>query len=325
MRNKLVWVILLSVALLLAAPFAGSLAIGIGDAVRPGPLQSVFWQLRVPRVLMGFVCGALLGLCGLVSQIVFRNSLAAPDVLGISSGAAAGAVLGSRLNLPLWLLGASGGYLLGFGGALLAVLLILAIARLLRSFSIYTLLMSGVALNVFFSALVVLVQYLSDFTNSFSLLRWMMGGIAVTGYREVSVLAIVLLLWGGVIRFQENALLLLSGGDDFAAARGLAVSRFRRLLLLQLAAVNGATVAVCGPIGFVALIVPHMARLFVAGPLRMTAFCSMVLGGALLTAADLVSRLLLAPAELPVGLVTSFVGAPFFLLLLATRLRRPET
>jgi iron complex transport system permease protein len=184
--------------------------------------------------------------------------------------------------------------------------------------------MSGVAINFFYSSIIVIFQYIFDFSDTFSLLRWLMGGIAVAGYREVVFLWVLLAAFLFFIFLFRDEFLLVSAGDDFAVSRGLNAAAFRKYSFLGLALFVGAAVSICGPIGFVALVVPHVARAWGASRYRATVGFTFLLGGGLLVLADLLSRLLAPPVEIPVGIVTSLMGAPFFLALLIAQLKRSD-
>jgi len=323
--NKKLWLLAGLVLLLLAAtPFIGVVAIDLGSLLQQNPGSFIFWQLRLPRALLGFAAGGILALSGLVCQNLFKNSLATPDLLGISSGAAAGTVVALKFNIQLTFLGIGGLYISSFLGALSAILFVFIVARWTRNSSVYTLLMSGVAINFFYSSIIVIFQYVFDFSDTFSLLRWLMGGIAVAGYAEVLVLIVLLILFLIWVFAFRSEFLLISGGDEFAMSRGLNAAVFRKYSFLALAVFVGAVVSICGPIGFVALVVPHVSRSWGASRYRTTVGFTFLLGGGLLVAADLLSRLLVPPVEIPVGIVTSLMGAPFFLALLVAQLKKAD-
>ncbi len=321
--NKKVWGLAVFIFFfLLVSPFLGIVHIDLRTIFQDNPGSFIFWQLRVPRVLLGFIAGAILALSGLVCQNLFKNSLATPDLLGISSGAAAGAVVALKFNLYLPFLGMGGLYFFSFLGALSAVIFIFVIAKSIKNSSLYTFLMSGVAINFFYSALIVFFQYTFDYSDTFSLLRWLMGGVSVSGYKEIVFLLLPLLIFLLVVFFFKKEFLLISAGEDFAQSRGLDVARFRILSFLALSFFVGTVVSICGPIGFIALIVPHLARSWGGSDYASTVAFTFLLGGGLLVLADFLARILMPPVEIPVGIVTSLFGAPFFLLLLIAQLKK---
>jgi iron complex transport system permease protein len=318
------WLVLLTVLLLVCAPFLGITPIGLQGIFQDSPNSFIFWHLRLPRTILGFVAGAILALSGLVCQNLFKNNLATPDLLGISSGAAAGAVIALKFKLHLSFLGGGGVYVFSYLGAISAVLFIFFVARLIKNTSLYTFLMSGVAINFFYSSIIVFFQYIFDYADTFSLLRWLMGGISIAGYREILLLLILLLLFLILVFTFKKEFLLVSAGDDFAQSRGLNVANFRIYSFLGLSFFVGAVVSICGPIGFIALVVPHVSRSWGKSHYNATVAFTFLLGGALLVLADLLARTLIPPVDIPVGIVTSLLGAPFFLLLLIAQLKKTD-
>lgn len=324
MNKKIALLFLAVVLLLLFTPFLGITPIDLRGLFRGSPSSFIFWHLRVPRTILGFVAGAILALSGLVCQNLFKNNLATPDLLGISSGAAAGAVIALKFKIRLSFLGIGGAYAFSYLGAVSAVLFIFLVARLIRNASLYTFLMSGVAINFFYSAIIVFFQYVFDYSDTFSLLRWLMGGISVAGYGEIVFLLILLAIFLLLIFLFQKEFLLVSAGDDFARSRGLNVANFRIYSFLGLAFLVGAVVATCGPIGFIALVVPHVSRSWGQSHFAATVAFTFLLGGGLLVLADLLARTLIPPVDIPVGIVTALLGAPFFLLLLIAELKKTD-
>ena len=185
MNKKYIVISIFGLLLLVGLPFIGQVKLDIQSLFGENTGSFIFWQLRVPVTILSFIVGSTLALAGLIFQNIFKNSLATPYTLGVSSGAAAASVLAIKLNISISFLGLNGIYLYGFVGALITIFLIIGIAKLVRSFSIYTLLMSGIALNFFFSACILLIQYLSDYAQTTSVLRWLMGSLSVAGYNEI--------------------------------------------------------------------------------------------------------------------------------------------
>ncbi|HSQ34777.1 MAG TPA: iron ABC transporter permease [Candidatus Binatia bacterium] len=324
LNKKLFYLGLAVLMIMLLTPFLGIVPIRWQTIFSSDPGAFVFWQLRVPRTILGFLAGAILALSGLVCQNLFKNNLATPDLLGISSGAAAGAVLALKFNLSISFLGLGGLVFFSYLGALSSVFFVLLISRLVRSTSLYTLLMCGVALNFFYAALIVFCQYFFDMANTFSLLRWLMGGISVVGYQGIVFLTVLLAIFLAAVFFFKREFQLIAAGDPFAQSRGLQVYRFRIYSFLGLAFIVGAVVSLCGPIGFIALIVPHLARLWGRSRYGATIVFSALLGGGFLVLADFLARALLPPIDIPVGIITSLFGAPFFLLLIVAELKKAE-
>jgi iron complex transport system permease protein len=308
--------LLLWFAVLVGAPLVGSQPVSLEDVLRGEPTAAaIFWQLRLPRVLLALLAGAGLAVSGLAFQTLFRNELAEPYTLGIATGAALGAVLSLRLEEAGLLLGMPLVSLASFVGAIGATALVVGLAWR-RQGSTATLLLAGIAVSLSCSALILFLQYLSDSTQTFRMVRWMMGGLSVVGYGEVLWIAPWVL--GGVavllaLRWDLNLLLL---GEELAASRGVDLVRLRLRVLGISALMIGALVAVAGPIGFVGLMVPHMLRRWVGHDHLYLAPACLLGGGAFLAACDVAARTVMAPAELPVGVLTALLGGPFFLWLL---------
>jgi iron complex transport system permease protein len=318
-RTALLILLVAWIATLLLTPLVGSQPISLAGIVRGDPSMAlIFWQIRLPRILLALLGGGALAVSGLGFQTLFRNPLAEPYTLGVSSGAALGAVLALRFDGGQ-LLGLSLVGLASFAGALGATALIVGLALRRQGVETSTLLLAGVAVSLSCSAIILFLQYLADSTQTFRMVRWMMGGLSVVGYREV----LWLLPWvlGGsaalfALRWELNLLLT---GEELAASRGVDLARLRRRVLLATSLMIGALVAVAGPIGFVGLIVPHVLRRFVGHDHLFLVPACILGGGAFLTLCDAVGRTVMSPAELPVGVLTALLGGPFFLWLLVWR------
>lgn len=307
---------LLWVAVLAVAPLVGSQPVSLVDALRGEPTASaIFFQLRLPRVLLALLAGAGLAVSGLAFQTLFRNELAEPYTLGIATGAALGAVLALRLEESGVLMGMPLVSLASFAGAIGATALVVGLAWRRRG-STATLLLAGIAVSLSCSALILFLQYLSDSTQTFRMVRWMMGGLSVVGYSEVLWTAPWVLGGAAVLlalRWDLNLLLL---GEELAASRGVDLVRLRLRVLGVASLMIGALVAVAGPIGFVGLMVPHMIRRWVGHDHLFLAPACLLGGGVFLATCDVAARTVMAPAELPVGVLTALLGGPFFLWLL---------
>lgn len=330
MKRPLVLLFLALVAALVlaGAPFAGMERIpfcallGKGDEVA----ARIFWQLRLPRVVMAFLAGAGLAAGGLAFQALFRNPLAEPFTLGVASGAALGASVYIRLGLPFSLLWISGSSWFAFAGALLALVLVYGMTRTRQGFSTATMLLAGVAVSFCFSSLILFMQYLSDFTQSFLLLRWVMGGLhTVVGFDEVLTVLPLVVVGITILLYLTHELNLVTTGEELAMSRGVTVNRTKILLFVAVSLMVGGIVSVCGPIGFVGLIVPHICRLLVGPDHRYLTPAALLSGAILLSLCDTLSRTIMAPTELPVGILTSLLGGPFFLWLLLGRSPWTET
>ena len=307
----------------LIAPLIGPTPIGLRavfDSTIPfadNVDAQIFFIARLPRALAGALVGAALAAAGVVFQALLRNPLASPFTLGVSAGASLGAMLVIILGVPVSLAGIPAVPLASFTGALGAVGIVYALARFrARGLSTSVLLLAGVTLNSVFSAIIMFVQYLADYTKSFQAVRWLMGDLDVSSYSPiVSVLPLFLVAF---IAFASlpRSLNLLALGPESAAARGVDVLRAQRLAFFSASLATGAAVSLGGPIGFVGIIIPHVIRILVGADHRVVLPASAFLGAAFLVGCDVASRTLMAPLELPVGVITAMLGGPFFLWLL---------
>ena len=278
---------------------------------------NILFQVRLPRILLGALTGATLSVAGAIFQALLRNDLAAPFTLGVSSGAALGAVIAIALSLNFSLLGVPVVSLFSFLGALGAILLVFSLVRTRHGeFPTGVLLLAGVTANFFFAAMVMFIHYLSDFSQSFSIIRWLMGGLDITDYKTVLSISPMVFLGIFILMFVSRDLNLISTGVYSASSRGVNVSKIQKIGFTTASLITGTVVATCGPIGFVGLIVPHTVRLFVGPDLRILIPTSMLFGASFLVACDTLARTILAPTEIPVGIITAMIGGPFFVWLL---------
>ena len=298
-----------------AAPFIGSTSIDMARVFsRSIPFADnvdaqIFFIARLPRALAAALVGGTLAAAGVVFQGLLRNPLATPYTLGVSAGASLGAMIAITFGAGV------GGRRRGLAsllGALLAVLVVYALASAQhRGLSTTVLLLAGVTLNAFFSALILFVQYLSDFAQTFRALRWLMGDLDVAGYAPI--LAALPLVARRVCRLR------LAGAAAEPAQhrrrgrgnRGVDVVRAQRVAFFSASLATGAAVSVGGPIGFVGIIVPHLVRLLVGADHRLVLPASMFFGAAFLVGCDVIARTVLAPLELPVGIITAVIGGRF--------------
>ena len=307
----LIVIALATFVILIISPY-----LGLSVTTDPNIQHHILTQIRIPRVLFAFIAGSGLALCGMVFQAMFNNPLATPFTLGVASGASLGATLYVYLGLSFSLLGVDGSTFAAFSGALIAISFVYSISHFRKGFSSETLLLTGVAISFFFSSLILFTQYLSNVTDSFRILRWLMGGLSIVGYHDVIQLLPFVSLCVAIILWLTRELNLLMAGDDIALSRGVAVQHVRYLLFFVTSLCVGAIVALCGPIGFVGMMVPHICRLLIGSDHRWLAPATLLFGGGFLVLCDAVARLIIAPAEIPVGVITTLLGGPFFLWLL---------
>ena len=317
--------VLASIAIVLA-PLVGSTSVDLNRAFDPNiPFAEnvdaqILFIARLPRTLAGALVGAALGSAGVIFQGLLRNPLATPFTLGVSAGAALGAMLAITFNWSIAALGISTVSLASFVGSIGAVAIVYALARARHAgLSTDVLLLAGVTMNAFFSALILFVQYFADYAETYRTLRWLMGDLDVSSY-EPLVTATPLVLGAFVVfAWLARPLNVLSLGPDGAASRGVDVARVQRSAFLSGSLVTGAAVSVAGPIGFVGIIIPHLVRLMVGADHRVVLPASALFGAAFLVACDVLARTVLSPIELPVGVITALIGGPFFLWLLVKK------
>ncbi|HTM26360.1 MAG TPA: iron ABC transporter permease [Vicinamibacterales bacterium] len=281
----------------------------------------IFFIARLPRTLAGACVGALFAAAGVVFQGLLRNPLATPFTLGVSTGAALGAVLAITFNWSIGIAGISAVPAAAFAGSLVAVAIVYALAQARhRGLSTTVLLLAGVTMNAFFSAMVLFVQYFASFADTYRTLRWLMGDLDVSSYQPILAALPTTIAAFAIFAWLARPLNLLSLGPDSAESRGLDVTRAQRGAFLSASLATGAAVSIGGPIGFVGIIIPHLVRLLVGPDHRLVLPAAALFGAAFLVGCDLIARTILAPVELPVGIITALIGGPFFLWLL---IRRP--
>jgi iron complex transport system permease protein len=308
-----------AVAVLLTAPLIGPVQLpfaALADPFGSDATARIFWQIRVPRVAAGFLGGAGLAVGGAVFQAVFRNALATPYILGVAAGASFGVAAVARIGAGVVILGLGLQSWSALAGALLAVAVVWVITKLRPDAATSTLLLAGVSLNFFFSSLILFLQYTASFADAYRVLRWLMGGLGGVDTSSVVQMAPFVIVGMGVIFAFGRELDLLATGAELAASRGVVVARTRTTLFIATSVMVGGVVAACGPIGFVGMMSPHICRRLLGPGHRLLLPASAVFGGAFLVLCDVAARTIVAPAELPVGVITAFLGAPFFLWLL---------
>lgn len=310
---------LLAVITIMLTPWIGHHALCWDVVVRPGANDMdaiILWQIRVPRVLLSFLAGAGLSLGGVVFQALFRNPLATPFTLGVASGASLGVTIAIVSGLHFSLAGLSSTSLFALAGALLSVSLVYGIARCSGKTSPTTMLLGGVAISFFFSSLILLLQYLSDAGSSFRILHWLMGDLSRASMDTLLQLTPFVLSGILISAVLHRELNLLSITDDIAASRGVHVERTRLILFFGVSLMIAGIVTICGPIGFVGIMSPHICRLIIGSHHSFLIPASILFGGSFLALCDTLARNISSSAEVPVGIVTALLGGPFFLWLL---------
>lgn len=288
---------------------------GTVEATWPSVTERIIADVRLPRVLLAAIVGMSLTVVGTIVQAVMRNPLAGPTILGVSSGAATGAVVVMRFGLVA--LGAFTLNIAAFLGALVTLFLVISIARYGGQISAATLVLTGMAISAVLSAVTSFIVLTSNDPELGSqVLFWTLGGFGSAKWKVLPIPAIVLLAGVAYAMTQTRNLNLLLVGEESAMSMGLDVNRFRHIMFVLSAAMIGVTVAVSGVIGFVGLVMPHITRLLVGADHRRCLPVGMLLGAIFTIAADLLARTVMSPEELPVGIITAIAGGPFFLYLL---------
>ncbi|MFV2195025.1 FecCD family ABC transporter permease [Nocardiopsis sp. LOL_012] len=275
--------------------------------------DSAVWRFRLPRALLAATTGAALALAGALMQAVVHNSLAEPYILGVSAGAGVGAVSFIVLGLGVGSLGVGAS---AFVGALLATAAVYALAHKNGRIAPQRLILAGVALGSLFSAITSYLTITTDAQNVFSIMFFLLGSVSAATMGHLALPVAALSAVGLYTALHARSLNALLVGDDAAASLGVNVNRLRSGALVAAALLTGSVVAVSGGIGFVGLIIPHIARIVVGSDHRRMLPVALLAGAAFLATCDLLSRTLAAPAEIPLGVLTALVGAPFFLWLL---------
>jgi iron complex transport system permease protein len=330
-RRRLAWSLVTLTALLVsvavAALFIGSAALSpravaralAGRAERESIEAIVTLGLRLPRVLVAVLAGGALAVAGVAFQGLTRNPLAEPSVLGVTSGAAFGVVVAQILGLGASAADAVAVAAFAFGGALLAAVSVYLIAASPGGLAVQTLLLAGVIVGIFFSSAITVVISIVDFNRLGGVIHWLLGNLAPVPVGSLVVFTVLATAGFVLILRSARELNLLALGEEAALQLGVDAERLKRRVFLAAALLTGTVVAFTGPIGFVGLIVPHMLRGVVGQDNRILVPTALVGGGAFLLAADTLARNIVAPAELSVGVITAFCGAPFFVWILRGR------
>lgn len=333
-RARLVLAVLAGLLLLIALASLGTGASGVsllavaGDWLRGEELglreRVVLFDIRLPRLVTGMLVGAALAVSGAVMQGLFRNPLADPGIVGVGAGAGLGAVLAIVLGglLPAWAAAMAGMHLVpiaAFLGGWASTLILYRVATRRGRTSVATMLLAGIALGALSGALTGILVYIADDRQLRDLTFWGLGSLAGASWAKLAAAAPVMALAMLATPFLARALNALALGEAAASHLGVPVQRMKNLAILAVAGATGAAVAVSGGIGFIGIVVPHLLRLVIGPDHRFLLPAAALLGAALLLLADMIARVIIAPAELPIGIVTAVLGGPVFLWILLRR------
>jgi len=336
-RKRVIAVIVLFVLLLLVILFAtsiGSVDIPFGTTLSilvsklpfiditpswESGIETIVWDIRLPRVLLAGLVGAALALAGATYQGLFRNPLADPYLIGVAQGAALGAVIG--FMLPVSAAGAGIGMipLLAFVGALISVTIVYMLARVGKMVPVTTLILAGVALGALLGAVVSYLAIRSDMLRG--IMFWLSGSFSMIQWSEVQIVLPVVVIGSVVIMLFSRPLNIMQLDEEQAQQLGISVEKLKLILLAAATMVTAAAVSFVGIIGFVGIITPHTVRLVWGPDYRFLLPLSLISGALFLILADVLARTLIAPSEIPIGIITALCGAPFFLYLLRRRIR----
>ncbi|MEK6785799.1 MAG: iron ABC transporter permease [Nitrospirota bacterium] len=281
--------------------------------------RTILLQVRLPRILLGFLVGCSLASVGVALQALLRNPLADPYVLGVSSGAALGTAVGILFGVGTTFLAETALPACGFVGGLVALAVIYRMATTYGQLPIHSLLLTGVILNAIFSALIMFITSILDPNRSYGMMAWLMGTLTAPTYGSLVGLMIYLSIGLFLLFSQMRVLNILALGEESARTLGIDTEQAKRSLFVLSALVTGAVVSVSGMIGFIGMVVPHAVRLVIGADHRLLLPASALVGGTFLMGADTVARTLIAPTEIPVGIITALAGGPFFVYILLWR------
>lgn len=319
-RRTSLWFVVSALALVVSSLLAvmyGATSVSLPDLLTSPDARLVILELRMPRVLFAVLVGGALASVGAVYQTIFRNPLASPFTLGVSSGAALGASLSLMASsAPI---GVAGSAMLG---ALVSISLIMLISRRLGEAAGDSLLLVGVVFSFLCSSILTMLQYISDYSQLFRVTRWMMGGIPAVNIVDLGVGVVLVGVFLVYVMTRHRDLDLVLFGDDVAAVKGVAISPLYYATFILSSLIVGWVVAQCGVIGFVGIVVPACARLVVGLRHRVVVPLSFLLGAVLVVLCDLLGRVVRPPFEVPAGVFTSIVGGPVFILLVLLGYRR---
>ena len=304
--------------ILAISPFLGEITLTFSDIFNSSNSSNmVFWDLRVPRVVLAFFVGGILSLGGLIFQIIFKNELITPYTLGIASGTtlftAVAIVFFPMMNITIS----------SIFGSIVTILVLYFISKKINKNSVAvstnSILLIGIALSYFYSSALMLVFYMSNLQENYSIIRFTLGSLDTVGFTNSFIVMIVSFIFYGIIGFYKSKIKLLLICNDTAFLKGLNVNKINLVLLVVVSLCVGICISFVGPIGFIGLVIPHVIKLIYKQSADKLFFQVFFFGGIFLVFSDLISRNLHTDSTLPIGVVTAFIGAPFFLYLLIRR------
>ncbi|EFU69310.1 Fe3+ ABC superfamily ATP binding cassette transporter, membrane protein [Aliarcobacter butzleri JV22] len=312
---------ILGLIIIFISPFLGETQINIKDIFEfSNSSNMVFWDLRVARVILAFFVGGILALSGLIFQIIFKNELITPYTLGIASGTTLFTAIGIILLPTVYI------FISSILGSLFTILVLYIISKIINKTSIgsstNSILLIGIALSYFYASALMLVFYMSSLQENYSIVRFTLGSLDTVGFSNSFVIFFVSVVFYVIIYLYKNKIKLLLISNDMAFLKGLNVDKTNLTLLVVVSLCVGITISFTGPIGFIGLVIPHIVKIIYKKSAEKLFFPTFFFGGVFLVFSDLISRNLNTDSTLPIGVVTAFIGAPFFIYLLIKRDKR---
>ena len=309
---------IISFIIVISAPFLGEISLSLKDIFDSSTTSfTIFWDLRVSRVVLAFFVGGILALGGLIFQIIFKNELITPYTLGIASGTTLFTAI-SIVFFPFMYMTISSVF-----GSIITILILYFISKQINKNSIAvstnSILLVGIALSYFYSSALMLVFYMSNLQENYSIVRFTLGSLDTVGFNSVLIVMIVSVIFYTIVYLNKQKIKLLLLSNDTAFLKGLNVHKINLLLLVVVSLSVGVCISFVGPIGFIGLVIPHIIKLIYKQSADKLFFPVFFFGGIFLVFSDLISRNLNTDSSLPIGVVTAFIGAPFFVYLLIRR------
>jgi len=306
--------LLISIIVIVISPLYGQIDISIAKIFQEGTIDNkIFFDIRLPRVLLAFFIGSILSLGGLIFQSVFKNPMATPFTLGVASGATLFTALAIILGLSYLV------SVFAFIGALLTIVILFAISKKFDFTQTSSLLLVGIALSFFYSAALMVLYFISNLEQSYEIMRFTMGSLDIVGFSNIYLVCTASLFLLIFVLFYKEKLQLLLTSYEFALLKGINVKRVNYILLLVVSICVAIAVSIVGPIGFVGLIVPHILKTVYKKSAHLLILPIYFYGGVFLVLCDLIARNINTSSDVPIGVITSFIGAPFFIYLIINK------
>lgn len=306
-----VFIFLLALTVMSIAPFFGQIPIELYNLDNPTTVDyKLFWDIRLPRVIVAFFAGSILALGGLIFQSLFKNPMGTPYTLGVASGSTLGVAFAIVFGFTSWLL------VFGFLGALLTVVILFGMTLRLKSYQTNALLLVGIALSFFYNSALMILFYLSSESQSFEIIRFTMGSVDVIGVKNTLPIIVGSLGLLFLAHWYKQELKLLLTSNDYAYLKGVNIKKVNTILLVAVSIAVGICVSITGPIGFVGLIIPHIIKTIYKKSAEQLMLPIFFYGGVFLVLSDLIARNLGSSSDIPIGIITAFLGGPFFIYLI---------